>query len=130
MVLFNKVIQRCRLIVLAEVAMVAVTGANAQSYYGPLKGRVTDAQGAAIANAAVVLTDVSTHISRNVVSNGSGEYVFRPVDPGTFTLTVPAENFKSSTQKNVVVATQQTVTIDTSRAVGATSQMVNGRVSD
>jgi hypothetical protein len=124
MVLFNKLIKSCRLFVLVAVAMVAVTGANAQSYYGTLKGRVTDAQGAAIANAAVVLTDVSTHISRNVVSNGSGEYVFSAVDPGTFTLTVTAENFKSSTQKNVVVATQQTVTIDTSLAVGATSQMV------
>src|SRR3954468_16005102 len=109
---------------LVTMWIVVVASAAAQSYYGTLKGSVMDQQGASIAGATVTLTDVSTHISRNVVTNGSGEYVFSAVDPGTFTLTVAATNFQGSIQKNIVVATQQTVTIDTKLVVGGATQMV------
>lgn len=112
------------LLVLAVLMMTAVTGAMAQSYYGTLKGSVVDQQGAAIAGATVTLTDVATRIERRAVTNGSGEYVFGAVDPGTFTLGVTAANFQSSQQKNVVVATQQTLTIDTKLTIGAASQVM------
>lgn len=115
----------CILFVLVAMSMFAVTRSNAQSYYGTLKGSVVDQQGAAISGATVTITDVSTHITRNAATNGSGEYVFSAIDPGTFNLTVSASNFQGSQQKNVVVATQQTVTIDTKLVIGATSQMVD-----
>src|SRR5258708_1702158 len=108
MFVFKKMINSV-LLVLAISAL--AIGARAQSYYGTLKGSVTDKQGASIANAAVSLTDVGTHITRTAVSNGSGEYVFSAIDPGTFDLKVSAPSFQGYTQKNVVVATQQTVTL-------------------
>jgi len=98
--------------------------AVAQSYYGTLKGSVLDSQGAAIAGATVTLTDVATGIKRTAVTNGSGEYVFSAVDPATFDLSVTAANFQAYTRRGVVVATQQTVTIDTKLTIGQTSETV------
>ncbi|MBW8746268.1 MAG: carboxypeptidase regulatory-like domain-containing protein, partial [Acidobacteria bacterium] len=109
---------------LLAVVLMFAPGMLAQSYYGTLKGSVTDSQGAAIAGATVTLTDVNTKIARTAVSNGSGEYLFSAVDPGTFDLTVTSSNFQTYVRKGVNVATQQTVTIDTPLAVGASSTTV------
>ncbi|NUQ30293.1 MAG: TonB-dependent receptor [Acidobacteriaceae bacterium] len=109
---------------LLAVVLMCAPGMLAQSYYGTLKGSVTDSQGAAIAGATVTLTDVNTKIARTAVSNGSGEYLFSAVDPGTFDLTVTSSNFQTYVRKGVSVATQQTVTIDTPLAVGASSTTV------
>ncbi|WP_263417481.1 TonB-dependent receptor [Terriglobus albidus] len=109
---------------LLAVALMFAPGMLAQSYYGTLKGSVTDSQGAAIAGATVTLTDVNTKIARTAVSNGAGEYLFSAVDPGTFDLTVTSANFQTYVRKGVNVATQQTVTIDTPLAVGASSTTV------
>ena len=113
-----------------KVALVlAVLGAGSvcgfgQSYYGTLKGLVTDAQGAAIGGAVVTLTEDATTISRRGVTNGSGEYVFSAIDPGTFTVTVTSPNFKRYEERGIIVATQQTVTTDVKLEVGSTSQTV------
>src|SRR5260370_13437183 len=101
-----------------------VVSASEKSYYGTLKGIVMDKQGATIPGATVTATDVATHITRTALSNGAGEFVFGAVDPGTFDLKVSAPNFQGYTQKGVTVATQQTVTLDVTLSVGATSQTV------
>lgn len=119
------------LMVLLTLALfLGVSEGRAQSYYGTLKGSVVDEQGAVIANATVSITDVATHIKRNVVTNGSGEYVFGALDPGTFLLDVTAPNFKSWQQKGLIVATQQTLTIDTKLVVGTASQVVEVNASE
>jgi hypothetical protein len=112
------------LLLVAVVLLTSGSIAVAQSYYGTLKGSVLDQQGAAIAGATVTLTDVSTRIKRTAITNGAGEYVFSAVDPSTFELGVVAANFQASTRKGVVVATQQTVTIDTKLSIGQTSETV------
>ena len=96
----------------------------AQSYYGTLKGQVKDASGASIANAEVVITDTATKIQRKTVSNGSGDYVFSAVDPGSFDISVTVSGFSSYDRKGVNVATQQTVAIDISLAVGSSATVV------
>jgi hypothetical protein len=112
------------LLLMAVMFFVVSSAVVAQSYYGTLKGSVLDQQGAAIAGATVTLTDVSTRIKRTAVSNGAGEYVFSAVDPSTFDLSVTAANFQAWTRKGIVVATQQTVAIDTKLMIGEASQTV------
>jgi hypothetical protein len=112
------------LLLVAVVLLTSGSIAVAQSYYGTLKGSVVDSQGAAIAGATVELMDVSTRIKRTAITNGSGEYVISAIDPSTFDLTVQAANFQTSTRKGIVIATQQTITIDTKLTIGQTSETV------
>ena len=96
----------------------------AQSYYGTLKGLVTDASGAAVAHAEVVMTDTSTKIVRRTVTSGSGEYVFNAVDPGKFDISVSQPGFTGYDRKGITVATQQTVAIDIALTVGGSATVI------
>ena len=125
MVLFNKLMKSCRLFVLVAVAMVAVTGANAQSNYGALRGIVTDSQGASMANATVVLTSEATKISRTTASNGAGEYVFSAVAPGVYTVTVTTGGFKKAETKGIRVDAGNTIPFDVKLQLGETSESVD-----
>jgi hypothetical protein len=110
------------LLVLAIAAL--AIGARAQTYYGSVRGLVVDKQGAAISQAAIVLTDDATKAKRTAVTNGSGEYVFTALEPASYTLTVQASGFKGYTQSNLIVATQQTVTADLTLTVGGSNETV------
>src|SRR5258705_9862724 len=104
--------------------MATVTGAMAQSNYGAIRGMVADSQGAGIAGAAVVLTAEATKITRTTVSNGSGEYVFSAVSPGTYSVTVTSEGFKRSDVRGIVVDAGNTITHDVKLDLGSTSQSI------
>jgi hypothetical protein len=95
-----------------------------QSIYGGLRGIVTDAQGAAIAGAKIMMTDEATNLSRSILSTSNGEYNFASVTPATYTVITEAPGFKRSERRSVVVATQQVVTIDVALDLGAVSESV------
>jgi hypothetical protein len=81
--------------------------AVAQTATGALRGQVTDPSGAAIANANVVLTPAtasSTPIKAQ--ANGQGQYEFKGVAPGQYTLNVIAQGFSVYENDNVVIANQ------------------------
>ena len=65
-----------------------------QSYQGGVRGLVTDAQGATVANAHVVLTDQATSIKRATLTNDSGQYVFSAVEPSSYTVSVTVPGFQ------------------------------------
>jgi hypothetical protein len=104
--------------------LAAVVGAKAQTYYGSVRGLVTDKQGATLSQATVTLTNEATHIKRSAETNGAGEYVFTALDPATYSLTVEASGFKKHEAKGLIVATQQSVTLDVTLTLGEMSQVV------
>ena len=104
--------------------LVTVVGAKAQTYYGSVRGLVMDKQGAALSQATVILTNEATHIKRSAETNSAGEYVFTALDPATYSLTVEANGFKKHEAKGLIVATQQSVTLDVTLTLGEMSQVV------
>ena len=52
----------------------STTGYAQGSNLGTIRGTVTDANGAVLPNAAVQVTDQTTGLSRNVTTNGEGNY--------------------------------------------------------
>ena len=86
--------------------LAAAVGANAQTYYGSLRGLVVDKSGAPLSQAPVTLTNEATHIKRAADTNGAGEYVFTALDPSTYSLTVEATGFKKYEAKGIIIATQ------------------------
>ncbi|MGH9693568.1 MAG: TonB-dependent receptor plug domain-containing protein, partial [Bryobacteraceae bacterium] len=61
-----------------------------------LSGHIKDSQGAAIEGAEVRLFRQNTAAFRNAVSAASGEYSFAGVEPGSFTLEVRKDGFRTA----------------------------------
>jgi len=90
-----------------QFLMLAPPPVAAQTAAGGLRGQVNDPSGAAIANANVVLTPAaasSTPIKTQ--ANGQGQYEFKGLTPGQYTLNVIAPGFAVYENDNVVIANQ------------------------
>src|SRR4051794_32199314 len=64
-----------------------------QAVTASLVGTVTDASGAVIVNAKVVLTETNTGVSRTSSSNESGNYAFPNLPPGMYSVTIEQAGF-------------------------------------
>ncbi len=108
----------------AAVVLVAMPHmAIAQSFQGTVRGTVSDAQGV-IPGATVVLTNPASGATRQTVTNGTGEYSFPAVDPGTYTLHIEVPGYRTYDNKNVQVATQAQLDIPVKLEVGAIQENV------
>src|SRR5947207_3263073 len=83
-----------------------------QSYQGGVRGAVSDSSGALVPNTKIVLIDESTKVSRSTLTNAEGAYVFNSLDPSTYTISAEAPGFKKLERQNVVIGTQQFLTLD------------------
>ena len=106
------------------LSLIVAVCASPQSYQGGVRGSIKDGQGASIAGAAVVLRDQATAVARSTITNGAGEYVFNTVDPATYSITVENPAFKKYERTNIVVATQETLTVDVQLELGTITQSV------
>jgi hypothetical protein len=91
---------------------------------GTIIGIVSDQSGAVIPGATITLTDTTTNSTRSTESNGTGQYVFTNVPPGTYNINVTKSGFQSSKieSQSVAVGTQTTANIKLT--VGNESQTV------
>src|SRR6266511_2294150 len=98
-------------IALASLAMMIAGAtaafAQASSSTAELRGQVTDANGAAIPNAKLTLTDVVKGASRAATSDGEGNYVFLGLLPGSYDLKVEAQGFAASATRLELTVGQQ-----------------------
>lgn len=111
-------------ILCALLMAVGISNARAQSNYGAVRGIITDAQGATMLNASVVLRDEGTKIERTTTTNGSGEYVFSAVAPGTYSLSVTNIGFQRTERKGFTVDAGNTIPLDLMLTVGSASESV------
>jgi hypothetical protein len=100
------------------------TGAWAQSYYGSVRGVVTDPSGASVSGAHVTLTNEGTGQARSTLASSAGQYLFSDVVPAGYTLQVESVGFKKFERKGLTVGTQQEVTADLKLEVGAITESV------
>jgi hypothetical protein len=70
---------------------------------GAIRGTVTDPNGAAIVGATVRVTDVTTGTSRDLTTNGEGNYETANLKPGTYVVTVNQQGFSTTEIRDVVV---------------------------
>ncbi|MEJ7709688.1 MAG: carboxypeptidase-like regulatory domain-containing protein [Pyrinomonadaceae bacterium] len=78
------------------VASVFAPHARAQAVYGSISGTVTDATGAVVPGANVVIRSTERNTSDTVVANDSGLYVKERLLPGTYEVRIGKEGFKAS----------------------------------
>ena len=65
-----------------------------QAVSATLLGTVTDASGAAVPNATVVITATDTGVTHEVKTNDSGNYTFPDLTPGRYAISATATSFK------------------------------------
>jgi hypothetical protein len=106
------------------VALLSVPMA-AQELRGRVQGIVKDASGAVVVGANVTLRNDNTGVSTARLTNQVGQYVFDYVIPGTYTLTVELEGFRTFVQKNILVQTRGDVTVNPTMELGAVTETVN-----
>jgi hypothetical protein len=69
---------------------------------GAIQGTITDASGAILPNATVVITSPDTNQTRTVTTDSAGFYSVGPLNPGDYTVTVTVQGFKALSVKTVV----------------------------
>jgi hypothetical protein len=87
-------------------------------------GTVTDATGAALANANITLTNTDTGQSRAFTSNEAGQYVAPDIHIGHYTLKAELKGFKTSEQKGIVLNVGDRTRVDFKMEIGATQESV------
>jgi hypothetical protein len=81
-----------------------------------LRGSVRTAAGAPVAKATVRLTQDSTNQTRVLASDASGNYAFRLLPPGSYTLLVEATGYSSKRVKDLVLRIGSTMDFNVSLA--------------
>ena len=109
-------------------AVLAILGsallAVGQSTSGRILGTVSDASGASIAGAQVVVTDVQRGTSRTLTTDQSGAYVAAELQPGNYKVHVEARGFKTTERPNIPVEVATDVRVDFSLQPGQVSETV------
>jgi hypothetical protein len=117
---------------LCSISAVSQTAASqaapAQATSGSLRGQIIDPSGAAIANADVVLTTTVSSTPIKTQSNGQGQYEFKSLAPGQYTLTVVAQGFAVYENDNVNITTAQPMRLNVTMAIEVEQQKI--QVSD
>jgi hypothetical protein len=96
----------------------------AQTSTGAITGTVTDSQGAVVGSVKVTATNLATNVPQVSTSSSAGVYSVPALQPGSYRLTAELAGFKKLIREPIVVAAQQTVTVDLELAVGETSSTV------
>jgi hypothetical protein len=100
------------------------TAAFAQRDLGTVTGSITDAQGAAVPNAKLTLTEDATGVSYNIVTNESGSFTRPALKAGTYTITVEASGFQKAQQKNILINPGEPTPVNIPLQVGSSTQTI------
>lgn len=108
----------------AALFSLAASAAFAQSNAAEILGTVTDQVGAVVPNAQIRLEDLSTHATRTLQSNGSGDFDFTFVQPGTYRLTVTLAGFQQFSVNAISVNGGDHARADAKLQIGQGSEVV------
>jgi Carboxypeptidase regulatory-like domain/TonB dependent receptor len=98
--------------------------AFSQAANGTITGTVTDASGAAVAGAAIDVTNADTGVDTPTVSTPTGAYTVPNLPIGAYSVTVTAPGFKRYNRAGLALAAAQKLEIDIPLEVGATNESV------
>jgi Carboxypeptidase regulatory-like domain len=106
------------------VFLVSSQCAYGQVDQGAITGTILDSSGAVVPNAQVTLLNTDQGITLEVKSDGNGSYTFSPVRAGHYTITVTAQGFAKTAQKNLTVNVAQVMQVNVSLKLGAATETV------
>jgi carboxypeptidase family protein len=91
-----------------------------------IRGSVKDQQGAVVAGATVTLINPDTSFTRTTTSNDNGQFAFEGINPGTYTVTVEAKNFKKAVLSQVAALVSKPTDLgDVAMEIGNVTETVS-----
>jgi hypothetical protein len=105
-------------------SMCAVAMAQSEATSGRITGTVRDAQGAAVPNATVTITNASIGFEQTLVTNEDGEFNAVQLRPGDYVIEVTAPGFGKSTQAGYKVEVGSALTANIALGVGNVNEEV------
>ncbi|HKX33345.1 MAG TPA: carboxypeptidase regulatory-like domain-containing protein [Blastocatellia bacterium] len=89
-----------------------------------LRGIIKDQNGAVVPKASVTLINEATKGERKTQSTEAGIYVFGSVTPGTYSVKVENQGFKTTEQTGITLSPSDTRGLDIALQIGSTSESV------
>ena len=117
--------RRFLLLVLFLLGWLVLPPARAQQTLGKVSGTVTDATGAAIPAASILLVNEQTAATRNTTSDGAGGYLVQDLSIGTYTVTITAQGFNTETLTGFLVQADRTASLQIKLKPGNVSVSVD-----
>lgn len=111
------------LICAALVLPLMVGTAFGQEFRASITGSVTDPNGAVVPGATVTLRNNATNVTQTNPTNISGSFNFPLVQPGTYTVSVVGDGFKTSTRENLEVKVDDRLTVDFALEIGTAAEV-------
>ena len=108
---------------LLSVLIGAAVMANAQAN-GTISGHVTDATGASIPKASVVIKETQTGVATSTDTNDSGFYSVTQLKPGVYSIQVRSRGFNGIVSSNLTLQVAQVLQQDFQMKVGDVNQQV------
>ncbi len=108
----------------AAIMLLCAAGAFAQGDRGTITGTITDRTGAVVPNASIELTNQQTQAKSDVGTSSTGNYTLANVPVGTYEFAVSAMGFKKYVRPGIIVQVGETIRVDATLEVGATSDTV------
>ena len=112
-----------RLVFLSCVFLLSSALVLGQTESGQIAGTVTDATGAVVVGAKVVIKSVTTGLTREIATNSAGIFTFPSLKPDTYDVSVSSSGFQSFTQR-VQVSVGGKTEILAQLAIGSTSEII------
>ena len=97
---------------------------QAESTTGAIQGTVVDEKGGAVPDANVEVKNVDTNLSKTSTTGSEGQYEFRALPPGRYTVTIAKPGFATSVQENAVLTVGQTMTLPVTVKVSAAAEQI------
>lgn len=110
--------------VIVAVFFLMSPGSRAQSSEGRILGTIRDSSGAVVVGAKVTVTNTGKQVSRELVTNETGEYVAPDLEPGLYTVSAQASGFKKVVSSPVRVEVTNDIRIDLELQPGTVAETV------
>ena len=113
-----------RVVSVAVVLLFSVVLVFGQSATAEFNGSVTDQSGAVLPGTNITLTEESTGLVREVVSNATGRFVITAVPPGVYTMKAELAGFQTQTRAGVRILVGQAITLTFTMPVGGLTDQI------
>jgi outer membrane receptor protein involved in Fe transport len=108
------------------LALFAASGIRAQTQIttGVIQGIAQDEAGAVLPGASVEVKNIETNLTKTLVTDEGGRFVFLQLPPGRYTLTVGKQGFATLVQEEFALTVGQTVSLNLTMKVSGVEERV------